>query len=183
MGEKISKIFYPFLIIYLISGCVTLEKGTGIVERNKSSKPEWALKDAYDVEKGADGSLYLTATTHESDTLEAGAEEAFKKANNTLNKYFLNNYFGSSELAENEKVLSEIGLKILGEKKASESYSICDVYYEKREKLDGLARIKKNSYDTYLCLKITRPEELVDVIEKEFKKSLTGGETNEKIAH
>ena len=165
LKESMIKIIIHILFAFVISACITVENKPSVVERKKL-RSQWAEEDAYKVRKLENGTIEITAFESDAVSLETGAEKAFTKANHKLVNFFAEEYFGDLQNAQFQLHVKEVSEQILEEKRASALYSVCDVYYEKREYKALSEGDVKNKYDTYLCLRINDPEEFVGVINK-----------------
>jgi hypothetical protein len=165
-----GKIYILILTSLLFGGCLSFDTRPAITEKNKVTMPKWAMKESFFVEKEPQGSLLLVAIAEGAPTLDAGADEAFEKANVVFNKYLTETYFGKNMSSEEVVKLKTHAAQILNDKKASNDYKICDIYYEKREVLSVKNNELVSKYDTFLCLRIKAPQELVI----EIKKSING---------
>ena len=145
----------------LATGCVTQEAGPSVIERNKATRPDWTKKKPFDIHHHEDGSIVLNALTLSALGLNEGAVKAVEKANKVFSQYFANRYFSS-----NIRQAREIASKVLQENSSELVYSICDVYYEKRELSSNSINSASSSYDIFLCLKISSPERFEKTIRR-----------------
>ena len=71
----------PILLLVLIFGfgCRTGGSGLDVVERSKSSRPDWVIQMPNEVTKDPDGTLSFIAASAGATVLEKGVSDALEK--------------------------------------------------------------------------------------------------------
>lgn len=158
-----------FLVLLLGFACRTSSSGLDVIERSKSSRPEWVSKTPFEVKKERDGSLSFVAFSAGVTILEKGVSGALEKGTDYLGNYIGKRYFGGSNFESDELKYSAVIKKVLNHRAKTKLYSVCDVYYEKRKhiSLDGNEETK---FDIYLCLRVVDHETVIGQIKDEYQK-------------
>ena len=104
-------------------------------------------------------------------------------ANKQILDFFMAQYFGEIDNIDLKKQAYEIGNVYLTKIDHNTSFSLCDIYYEKRKE-SALSSIAGNDiYDTYLCLVVKNPHQLLSNIKNKINSSDIGFRVKEMLGH
>ena len=169
--------------ILLSISCITVDTRPAIVERNKSARPDWVSYSQFLTPYKHGHELRIVSFAKSSPTLESGADQAFIMANHKILEFFMDHHFGGIENSDIKKQAYEIGNGYLSKIDHSRNFSLCDIYYEKRKEVTLSNGVGNDTYDTYLCLVVKNPQQLLGEIRNKINASDIGFRVKEMLGH